>query len=274
MPSVQQQAFPTLAEIADLVRSIADDTYPDLAGTPGGGRVFTNDAPFMLPLFNSAFRWIQRKLRNEGATFPIIDNVILPALPIVASPDPAIQTYVSFNGFFDGTNMFKVPRLPSDCMQVLEVQERGTGTNLPFCPIFQPEGGLQSRFQYQRNGAWEWRNYKIWLNGATQLTDLRIRYQAGLPPLTNIPPDDFDITTVNILDCQDVVANAMVFIFGRGRGAADLESVKADRDEAMDDMANEWVRRSQSIVYRRQPYGYGGSDSGSGSYVGQTGIQN
>jgi hypothetical protein len=271
MPSVQQQAFPTMAEIMDLVRTIADDTFPSIDGTPGGGRVFTNDAPFVLPLFNGAFRWIQRKLRNEGATFPIIDNVILPALAPVVEGDPSVQTYVSFNGFFNGTTQFALPRLPSDCMQVLEVQERGTGTNLPFSPMSQPEGGLQSRFQYQRNGAWEWRNYKIWLNGATQLTDLRIRYQAGLPPL-NVPAADFETTTVNILDCQDVVANSMVYIFGRGRGAADLTSVKEDRDEAMDDMANDWVRRSQSIIYRRQPYG--GAESGIGSYTGQTGIQN
>lgn len=270
MPSVQQLAFPNMAEIMDEVRSIVDDTFP---GTQGQmGRVFTNDAPFTLPLFNSAFRWIQRKLRQEGATFPIIDNVILPALPPVVQGNPDVQTYVSFNGFFNGTSMFATPRLPSDCMQLLEVWERGTGTNLPFCPIFQPEGGLQSRFQYQRNGAWEWRGYKLYLNGATQLTDLRLRYQAGLPPLTDIPPEDFETTTVNILDCQDVIANHMAYMFSRGRGAADLDSVKGDRDEAMDDMSNDWVRRSQSITYRRPQYSSSGDQNGQG--VGQTGIQN
>lgn len=270
MPSVQQQAFPTMAEIMDLVRSIVDDTFPGLGGQMG--RVFTNDAPFTIPYFNAAFRWIQRKLRQEGATFPIIDNVILPALPPVLNPNPEIQTYVSFNGFFDGVNMNKIPRLPSDCMQVLNVWERGTGTNLPFCPIFEPEGGLTSRFQYQRNGAWEWRQYRINLPGATQLTDLRIRYQAGLPPL-DVPPEDFDETTVNILDCQDTIANHMAYMFARARGAADTTSVKEDRDESMDDMVNDWVRRSQSITYRRPAYGYGGDDN-NGAYVGQTGIQN
>src|SRR5258708_9389526 len=137
-PSFQQQAFPTMAEIADLSRSIVNDTFPGLAGQQG--RILTNDAPFMLPYFNSAFRWLQRKLRNEGASFPIIDNWILPGLTAVISANPDVQTYVSFAGYFDGTSMHATPRLPSDCLQVLEVQERTSATNLPFCPIYQPQG--------------------------------------------------------------------------------------------------------------------------------------
>ena len=269
-PSFQQQAFPTLDEIASLARSIVNDTFPGLAGQQG--RILTNDAPFMLPYFNSAFRWLQRKLRNEGASFPIIDNWILPNLPIANPFSPDVQTYVSFAGFFDGTTMHATPRLPSDCLQVLEVQERPTGTNLPFCPIYQPQGGLPSCFPYQCNGCWEWRQYRINLPGATQATDLRIRYQAGLPPL-NIPAADFATTTVNILDCDDVIANHIAFMYATARGAQDTTQVKAARDEAFDDMANEWVRRSQGVSYSRQPYsgGYCG-DYYSGYFLGQTGI--
>ncbi len=255
-----------------LARSIVDDTFPGIAGAQG--RIFTNDAPFTIPYFNSAFRWIQRKLRNEGASFPIIDNWILPNLTPVVTADPAVQTYVSFAGYFDGTVMNATPRLPSDCLQVLEVQERTTGTNLPFCPIYQPQGGLGSRFQYQINGCWEWRQYRINLPGATQSSDLRIRYQAGLPPL-DVPANMFATTTVNILDCDDVIANHLAYMYATARGAADTTQVKEARDEAMDDMINEWIRRSQGVSYSRQPYGGGYSgDQYSGYFLGQTGVIN
>lgn len=267
MPSFQQQPFPTMGEIMDLARSIVNDTYPGIGGQQG--RILTNDAPFTIPYFNSAFRWIQRKLRNEGCSFPIIDNWILPGLTPVATPSPDIQTYISFAGYFDGLVMHPIPRLPSDCMQVFEVQEQIAGSNLPFCPIYQPQGGLASRFQYQCNGAWEWRQYRINLPGATQTVNLRIRYQSGLPPL-DVPAAQFDSTTVNILDCQDVVANHIAMKYAVARGAQDISVVKGDRDEAFDDMALEWVRRSQGVTYSRQPYGGGYSDQN--GYLGQTGI--
>lgn len=266
MPSFQQNAFPTMDEIMQLARSIAMDTYPGIAGQQG--RILTNDAPFTLPYFNSAFRWIQRKLRQEGATFPIIDNWILPNVTPVIAADPAVQVNIGFNGYFDGTTVHKLPRLPSNCLQVLDVSETGTGTNLPFCPMEQPQRGLPSRFQLQRMGQWEWRGYRVYMVGATQSVDLKLRYQAGLPPL-DIPAADFDTTTVDILDCQDVIANHIVMKYAAPRGG-DPALVKADRDEAMDDMANEWVRRSQAVVYRRQAYSdASGVNQG---YLGQTGV--
>jgi hypothetical protein len=258
-----------MSEIMDLARSIVNDTFPGIAGTQG--RILTNDAPFTLPYFNSAFRHIQRKLRIEGATFPIKDNVILLGVTPVATPNPATQIYISFNGYFDGLLMHAQPRLPSDCMQLLDCQETGTGTNLPFCPMIQPQGGLPSRFQLQRMGQWEWRQYRLNMVGATQEVDLRIRYQAGLPPL-DVPPTDFDKTSVNIIDCQDAIANHIALKYAVARGAQDVSILKADRDEAIDDMANDWVRRSQSVIYQRQPYG--GSPDQRNGILGQSGVAN
>lgn len=253
-------------EIMQLARSIAADTYPGIAGQQG--RLLTNSADFTLPYFNSAFRWIQRKLRQEGATFPIIDNCILPGVTPVANPNPAIQVSVSFAGYFDGTQMHDLPRLPSDCQQLLNVSERGTGTNLPFTPMRGVQDGLPSRMQLARQSQWEWRKYQLYMVGATQSVDLRLRYQAGLPPLV-VPATQFAQTTVNILDCQDVIANHIVFMFAAARGAQDTAVVTAARDDAMNDMANDWVRRSQSVVYRRQAYQ--DSSGNDGGYLGQTG---
>lgn len=266
MPDFQQQAFPTMDEIMQLARSIAADTYPGIAGQQG--RILTNTADFTLPYFNSAFRWIQRKLRQEGATFPIIDNWILPGVTPVVTPDTSVQVSISFAGYFNGTQMSPVPRLPSNCQQLLNVSERGTGTNLPFAPMRQAQDGLPSRFQLARQGQWEWRQYQLNMVGATQTVDLRLRYQSGLPPL-KVPATQFDQTTVDILDCQDVIANHIVFMFAAARGAQDTKVVTDARDDAMNDMANDWVRRSQSVVYRRQPYA--DSSGNDGGYLGQTG---
>jgi hypothetical protein len=255
-------------EIMQLVRSIVADTYPGIAGQQG--RIITNDAPFVIPYFNSAFRWIQRKLRQEGASFPIVDNWILPGVTPVAVNTPTTQVNISFNGYFDGAVLNKQPRLPSDCQQLLEVWETGTGTNLPFQPMVQPQRGLQSRFPLQRQREWEWRQYQLNMIGATQSVDLRLRYQQGLPPL-NVPAEDFAETTVNILDSQDVIANHIAMMYAQARGAQDVSVVKGARDEAMDDMANDWIRRSQAVVYRRQAYQTDAS-GGDSNLLGQTGV--
>src|SRR5689334_24789622 len=97
----------------DLARSYVNDMYPGTGGT--NGRILTNSAPFTIPYINSALRTVNRKLRNEGVTYPIKDNVILNNLTPVITADPSVQVFVSFDGYFDGTTMHASPRLPSDC---------------------------------------------------------------------------------------------------------------------------------------------------------------
>jgi len=269
MPNVPQLGFPTVSEIMDLARSRVNDTFTGIAGTQG--RILTNNAPFTLPFLNSAFRQLQRKLRNEGVTFPIRDFIVLNALAPVVEPDPSKVVSVGFNGYFNGTTMYASPKLPGDCMQVSLVRQRVTGSNLQFTPMIQAQEGLASGYQNNWLGMWEWRGYQIFMNGSLQTQDIMIRYLSGQPPI-NVPAADFDTTNIYIIDCQDALANMIAEMYGTARGGnpAQIASVKAAADEAVEDMATEWVRRSQTVNYQRQSYGDGGSTS-NGTILGGTG---
>lgn len=270
MANFEQDVFPTVDEIMQLVRSIVADTFPGLAGTQG--RIFTNAAPFTLPFLNSAIRKMMRRLRNEGVTFPIRDGVILANLTPVVSANPGVFPYVSYNGYFDGTTMHPSPRLPGDLLQPQVVKQRVSGTNLTFVPMSQPQQGLESQFQGQGLGQWEWRNYAIYFNGSTSANDIMLRYTSGQPPI-KAPAADFATTSVNVIDCQDAIANLMAMKYGqRNGGDADgIAGCKADAEEAIDEMALEYIRRQQTQTYRRESYGGGGSSNQGNVGAGATG---
>jgi hypothetical protein len=271
MPILAQSGFPTIETVMNLARSIVNDTFPGLTATPGEGRILTDDAPFTLPYLNSAFRTLQRKLRLEGVTFPIKDNIILENLTPVVTVDPSVQVFVGFSGYFDGTAMHASPKLPSDCMQVFVVQEQTAGTGNPFVPMNQPQEGLVSAWQGPWLGMWEWRQYQINMVGSTQTKNLRIRYQSGQPPL-DVPAADFSSTAINILDCEDALAYMIAAQYASARGAADVPTLEAKADDIIGDMAAEWVRRQQTVNYSRPSYGGGGSgDAGGSGGLGQTG---
>jgi len=83
----------------------------------------------------------------------------------------------------------------------------------------------------------------------------------------DVPPAAFATTAINIIDCEEALAYHMAMMYAEARGASSVESLQAKRDDAIFDMANEFVRRSQTVSYRRQAYG------GRGNY-GTTGATN
>lgn len=251
MPDFAQSFFPSLDQIMQLARSIVNDTFPGTGGQQG--RILTNDAPFTLPYLNNAFDTLQRKLRNEGVTFPIKDNFILTNVTPVVTPSPNVQVYVGFSGYFDGTNQHPTPSLPNDLMQPYELWEQDIGSGLRFDLMSQSQSGLPSVIQGRYLSVWEWRNYQIVMPGSTVAKNLRLRYKSGQPPL-NVLPAQFASTNVQILDSKTVIAYLVAAQYAEARGA-DATKLEAKAQDAIDDMANEYVRRAQTVPYRRKPYG-------------------
>jgi hypothetical protein len=270
MPILQSGPFPVLQDILDLARSYVNDMYPGVGGT--NGRILTNSAPFTLPYLNSAFRTVQRKLRNEGVTYPIKDNVQLLNITPVQQVNPNVQVSIGYNGYFDGTQNHPTPVLPADCVQPLVLWEQIVGSGLPFQLMCQSQEGLTSIFQGPLFGYWEWRTYQLNMPGSQSTENLRMRYTVGQPPFASLPTD-FATTQVFIIDSQEALACDVALQYGRARGASPdaITSVQAQRDAAIDDMAQEWVRRAQTVTYRRMPYGGpngGDSSNNAGGYGG------
>jgi hypothetical protein len=265
MPGSAQSLFPTIETVLGLVRTIINDTFPGIGGAQG--RIYTDNAPFVIPSLNRALRLLMRKLRNEGVTFPKKDNYIMYGVTPVEAVSPDVQVYIGYNGYFDGSQMNATPSLPSDMMQPYEVWEQDTACpNIPFQLMGQPQGGIDSMDQGPYMGVWEWRNYAVYMPGSTVTKNLRLRYNSTQVPL-NVPATSFDTTAINIIDCEDAIAYEMAAIYAEGRGAEAVKSLREQRDDAIFEMALEYVRRSQGINYRRKPYG-GDSRSGSGNVGG------
>lgn len=269
--STNQSIFPTMEDVMQLARAMVNDLFPGVAGQVG--RILSDSSPFTIIYLNSAFRTIQRKLRNEGCTFPIVDGYIITGLPPVVNPDPGIFCQISQLGYNNGTQVFAALKLPSDCFNVQRCRQRQTNTNLQFTTMIPANGGLSSQYQNNWLGMWEWRGYSIFFNGSTQQQDMMIRYTQGQPPLA-APPADFSTTQIAIQDSQEALAAHVAWMYGstRGGNAAGVASAKATRDEAIDDMALEQIRAKQVETARRASYQGGGSDNTGNTSLGSTGV--
>jgi hypothetical protein len=272
MPIGPAQNFPTIESIMELARSIVRDTFPGINGAQG--RIFTDDAPFTLPFLNSAIRWMNRQLRNEGVTYPIVDGFTIFGLTPQASQDPGVTVNLSFNGYFDGMVMNGNIVLPADLFQPLVVKQRVSGSNLPFVEMIPAQRSLASTYPLPWLGNWQWRQYAIYMNGSTQTQDIQLRYIQGQLPFNTLPAD-FDTTVINVQDCEEAVANRMAFLFGNARSADPqaLAGVKADAEEAIGEMALAYVRQAQNTSYSRPSYQGGGSNSGENTTVGSANVE-
>src|SRR5579875_3013247 len=143
------QRYPNLQGMMDQFRSLVNDDGGGNDG-PQGGIIATNNAPFTLPFLNRAIRWLFRNLRNIGDPALIIDNYILPGIPALTQPNPAVQVSLGFLGYFDGFQNHAQWTLPAGAMGIDRLWERATGTGLDFTPVTARPDGLAPRMQTQR----------------------------------------------------------------------------------------------------------------------------
>ena len=108
MPTGGQNNYPSLMEIANLVRSFVNDDKRGATGTPGEGQILVNSGVTLPNFMNSAIREFYREIRIMGQPTLIKDNYILYGLTPVNSPlgvgvaNPAVQVSLQFVGYFDG----------------------------------------------------------------------------------------------------------------------------------------------------------------------------
>lgn len=269
----------TANAVLNTARSRVDDLILTPAGSPsgsdpgqqqtqvGGGNLLAelnDDGSLCLRtqiIFNSAWRKFQKDLGNLGYRQLIGDNLIISSLPINTNPDPAAQSWLSWNGFFDGTNFHSTPALPADFCAPLKIRERLSGENSIFIPMLCSLDGLRSGFvRTVLNRQWEWRSNALYLPGATAITDLNFRYTRFLPDL--VETVDGLVTTpwyyqiLPVPRCLSALAwyVAIEVAFPRGDG----DGYASARAEAMGEMElvfNDQARADQRTNNRRRPRG-------------------
>lgn len=209
----------------------------------GLGNVYTD--PVLLPYLNSAYRVVQRSLAMAGQTTFKVDLLFF-VVPAVASPDPSVQVVV---------NEATAPpnNLPVDLVEPMELWERPyvAGPNQQsFSPMqdVTNSGGLPSIVQAQALRLWEWREDGIYFIGATQDTQVRMRYRKFLPILSD---GESQVLIRNSEECMAFLTAAMA---SQARGSPLAEKYDAAADDSLEKLVNAATRQQQRVVRRRRPY--------------------
>lgn len=266
-PSNGSPYYENVSTVTLLVRTLVNDTFAGATQTAGEGRVFTDSAPFVIPLYNDAVKQLQRDLEARGMPSQQSEAVITGLTPINSSlglgvGNPGVQQRLGFDGFDDGSGAVNSAiALPPSLLAPQQVWERVSVASNVFNPISEAQAGLASRMQNQSLGEWEWRGDSLFFNGSTNTMDIRLRFYASTGLLASgVSPTTFPTTALPWLDSAQALAYWMAFEFCQARvppgGANDL---LAGYRRAMLGVAARYVRRAQRVQYRRAPYGEEGT---------------
>lgn len=223
-----------------------------------GGNTFTDTADFTPVYVNVAWRILQNKLRASGYTgfARLKDDLIISAIPVSASPDPAVQNYITWSGFYNGSTTNAAIVLPQSFMQPLVLWERPNGINANFRQMDQTLNGIPTNGPKQsRNINWDWRNDQLCFPGTTVTWDLRIRCLTFLPDFpVNGQGEIITTTPVPIVDCLSPFSNLIAVEFGRARGDIDTASFAADAELGI---AEIYSRNTDQPMAVHKPSEYG-----------------
>lgn len=148
------------------------------------GEILTDLAAFTPQVINNAWRRLQEYLADRG--FSKFDTeIIFTNVPAWGATDPGLFASFDWSGYSDGANPWPAPVLPQDLITPRELFERAHGSNGIFLPMDRMFNGLPTANPGTSAGArdnlnrlWEWRGDSIYLPGALQATDIRMRYAA------------------------------------------------------------------------------------------------
>lgn len=226
--------YDTIGDILSSARVRVNDAIQTL-----GGNTLTDTADFTPVYVNVAWRVLQNKLRAIGYTgfARLKDDLIISALPVSASSDPAVQNYITWAGFYNGSTTNAALVLPQEFMQPLVLWERPNASAngiaaQNFRQMDQTLNGIPTNGPKQsRNLNWDWRNDQLCFPGTTVVWDLRVRC---LTFLDDFPVDGGGLivttTPVPILDCLDPFSNLIAVEFSRARGDLDTAAFAAAAD--------------------------------------------
>ena len=231
MPVVGTTAYNTTGQITALIRSLLNDA---------AGNLFTDTV--LLPYVNAAYRKAQRTLANVQSGSFLTDNVLL-VVSAVASVDPSVQVSI--------TDATAPPnQLPTDLLVPVKIWERANLSSDDFVEMVDltDHDGLPSEPQGQALLYWEWRADGLYFLGATQDTQIRLRYQKSYPDLVDAT------SPVLIRNAQEALAYAAAAMAGAARGAPQAERWDAAAVDALEDLLVRATQREQQTGRRRRPF--------------------
>jgi hypothetical protein len=254
--------YPTLQGICDLFRTQINDTMPNNAGSGtasggGSGLIMYNANPDVLTLLNAACLDTFAELRNVGSPELILDNYIVSGLPALAQADSSVQVALGYAGFFNGFTWSNQWTLPIGMSKILAVAQRQTSSGDDFAPMGQFPAGIPGVQQGLYMSGWEMRQGALWMSGALQEIDLRLRCRITFPPFLSTAASVIDFSTayVPILDSLNAIADKMLVRYARRFAPEQLQVAKDAEAGSMGKLKLESIRQRQSAENERVAFG-------------------
>lgn len=247
-------AYDNAGYILNQSRAIVNDIMED-----SGGDILTNDWSGTWTYLNQAYRICQHELANNGVETNVKEVIMTDLTPCPVS-DPEQQVWISQSGYYNGVTNLADPYLPGDMIIPLRLWERFAGTQNPFCQVCPSIDGLPSGMvQTQQFRYWDWRGDVIYLPGASQNNELRLRYVAYFPELTG--PE----SVVGYRRMAIALAYMTAYAFAQARGSAQAPAMQSMAQNELDQIVSQTTRKKQRRGASKRAYGGGrGSNTGGG----------
>lgn len=248
MPVVATSPYPSAEEVLQAARVLCNDAAISIDGD-----VLADSQPFVFPAMELKYEYLQDRLIQSGIeTYSKYGYIS--AVPKVATPDPTVQIQIDYVGTFDGQNNTDQPQLPVDMLEPLEFWERQTialpavNTN-PWLPMSQASDSIGTRAQTTRFSLWDWENDTLFLPGATEINDLKCKYLAYMPQITD------GTSQLLVARCKVAMANLMAAVVATARGGLETAAkYEADAEKSIQEIIARSARKQQYGSYVRRPF--------------------
>lgn len=248
--------FWNTTDILNFARVLVNDAQGGISGQD-----LADDRPYTWPLLNLCYAKLANWLEDANVESATYAEAVI-SLPASASySDPNAQSHLDYDGFTDAAGFtYESPTLPSDLLEPLQLWQHATGQNVPFREMKQRLGGMESAYGGAIYGGfigtWEFRQNGIYfLGGATQPTDIRIRYIPSLPELVQ-PTGDQKPPVIWFARAGEALAYLVAAEFAEVRGASNAVNLRAKANEQLQILANKSAKRSNQSQTRRRGYGF------------------
>jgi hypothetical protein len=245
--------YDSAESILQLARSISAD-----AATANGlaGDILADSQPYIFPLLTKAYRDLQDELISQSSEIMNKYGYVY-ALEPTAYNNPRFNVQLSFLGYTYGEGKLDGTKaLPPDMVKPLELWECIAGQQR-WVEMKQASDSISSRPTNSRFRIWDFQNDILYMPGASQTNDLKIKYLGTFPDLAG------PTAPVYILRSQTYLANKLVADVGRALGALEMiPSFEAEAEKAKARIVNRTARKESYGSYNRRPFRQRGSRRG------------
>lgn len=238
----------------DTVNSIINTVKTRLnsqTSNPQKDIVITNQ-PYMQQCFNTAWRKFQAYLADKGY-IRFTSEVILTNLGAKISQDPAVQPFIDWNGYDNGTTLDPTIQLPQNLILPMRLWQRVTGQFAEFSPICLWLDGMPSIPPTPYTQTAEWRGDTIYFTGFNQAIDLRVRYANYIGDFVEANGLPWYMQPVPVVRALDSLSLYVCAEIAMSRPDLELDTVAFSQgaEAAANLIVNRDIRQKQRVNVRR-----------------------